>query len=38
MMKPEPKFLSWQRLLLKISSIPDNESFLMLIRFFPPFS
>jgi hypothetical protein len=37
MVKPEAKTLSWQCLLVKISFIPDHESFLMLIRTFPSF-
>jgi hypothetical protein len=37
MVKPEPKFLSCQCLLVKISFIPDHEFFLVLIRFPLPF-
>jgi hypothetical protein len=32
-MKPDPKFLSCQCLLLKISVIPDHELFLIIIKF-----
>jgi hypothetical protein len=32
-MKADPKSLSWQCLLVKISAIPDHELFLMLIKF-----
>jgi hypothetical protein len=37
MVKPEPKFLSWQCLLLGISFIPDHEFFFMIIEFSLPF-
>jgi hypothetical protein len=36
-MKPEPKFLSWQCLLMEISFITHHELFLMIIEFFPTF-
>jgi hypothetical protein len=33
MVKPGPKILSWQYLLVKISFIPNHELFLMLLKF-----